>query len=584
MTLIEALDTFVSKVDPEWKAIHRVADKYRKRMVDAYVAGFEALRASVNVEELAAVEDIRHMPEHIDWGVFDSNMDSAYLLTGSILSDAGDQAAKYLTEQFKLTSDQITKAKIPKYRWSANERKVKLEASFNMRNPRAVQWSVDHTGELIKQVDTTTRAGVQQVITNALNYGGHPKETARQIRQMIGLTENQVKGILKYQDKLDQSGRSKARVDAMVDSQIRRKVRERALTIARTETIAASCAGQQLHWEDQLDKGFLNKQDLMKEWIVTPDDKLCPICSAMAGQKVEIDGEFDFGNKAPPRHPRCRCAIGLVERPGQELEAYAQSEQGQDWSRVDTAMARQQMTGAEANQIATQALNVIRGNWGKVEYTGVWKAADERLAKLQQEYPLKDYPVASHGDWLLERQKSWDHALNLNIADYMKEHPGVSQRVARNRTLKAMNPRPVKSDLSLAGEFFNTRIGINTESMGIYIPWEDAVVEHDEKLAQYAARVAEGKKMRALGNVAYGAEATMIHEYGHALMNDMKLWSDSEIHKYFASLSVDDIATGISSYANTCPGEFFAECFTEAHMPNPRPIAVKFMEILRRLL
>jgi len=334
MGLLEILDSFIAKVDPEWKAIHRVADKYLDKVASAYVDGFEALRNSIDVDALAKVEDIRQMPQHIAWTSFSKKMDSAYLLAGLILSDAGLVAAKYMPEQLKLTVTKAAKLKIPKVGLTGEG--LNLEGSFNMRNPRAVQWSVDHVGENIRQADDATKAGVNEIITHALNFGGHPRETARQIRQYIGLTENQIKGILNYQAKLDQSGRSKARVDAMVDSKIRRKVRERALTISRTETIAASCAGQQLHWEDQLDKGYLNKIDTMKEWIVTPDDRLCPICSAMAGQKVDIDASFDFGNKAPPRHPRCRCAIGLVERPGQELEAYEQSAQGQDWSKIDT--------------------------------------------------------------------------------------------------------------------------------------------------------------------------------------------------------------------------------------------------------
>jgi hypothetical protein len=254
-----------------------------------------------------------------------------------------------------------------------------------------------------------------------------------------------------------------------------------------------------------------------------------------------------------------------------ELEAYMDSDKGKDWTKVDAHLGiPPEIT----------ALAVVKGNWGDVEYTDSLKATDERLAKLQQQYPLKNIPLHSHGDWLLEQQAAWDKNLERNLVDYMRENPGVKEKVARKKVIASMTERPTKYDMWTAGEFFNTRIGINPQSLSADSTLDEAIKFREQKLALYARRTAEGKKQRYLSNVAFGNEAVMIHEYGHAVMNDMKLWSDSAFHKYFASLTHDEIAVGVSEYAATNAQEFFAECFTEIHMPNPRPIAVKTMQLV----
>ena len=57
-----------------------------------------------------------------------------------------------------------------------------------------------------------------------------------------------------------------------------------------------------------------------------------------------------------------------------------------------------------------------------------------------------------------------------------------------------------------------------------------------------------------------------------------------EYWKWYKSLSKDDIRQGLSDYATTNRGEFEAECFAEALMPNPRPMALKYMEFLSKIM
>ena len=337
MSMLETLDNFIMKVEPEWKALHNVADKRLKQVTDIYEQAFIKLQESVDIDSLAQ-HPISMMDDKIDWDVFTAACDEVYVVLGLVLIDGGNVAAKYLSNKMKSILDQSVTKRAPismPVIGGGSPEGLGLTGSFDMRNPRAVQWAQAYIGQDIKQINDASRQGIKTILTDAQKFGGHPYETARQIRQYIGLTDKQMGSVLKYQGKLDEEGRSKAQVDRMVDAEIRRKIRARANTIARTETIAASAGGQQLHWEEQLSKGYIDNKHMVKCWIVTPDDRLCPICAAMQDEKTAVDGTFGFGGKTPPRHPNCRCAVGLEEKEGAELEGYMESDEGKDWTKVD---------------------------------------------------------------------------------------------------------------------------------------------------------------------------------------------------------------------------------------------------------
>lgn len=93
----------------------------------------------------------------------------------------------------------------------------------------------------------------------------------------------------------------------------------RSLLIARTETIRASNGGAEAAY---MQSGVVEG----KEWLVTEDDKTCPLCNRMAGKVKRLnENYFSLGDKLvaegttmifdyedvsfPPLHPSCRCTI-----------------------------------------------------------------------------------------------------------------------------------------------------------------------------------------------------------------------------------------------------------------------------------
>lgn len=329
--MLTILDNFILKTQPEWKAIHDVADKYMPYVKKCYIAAFKKLRESINIDKLSE-SSIQLMDTSIDWSVFRTACEKNYEIIGRAILDSGTQASFYLSHQNFWTRNQSVRKDstgdgpkdaganhetfiVPEIISTATIGQYEISAigSFNVRNPKAVNWTIDYVGGNIREVEEETRKAVRVIIEEALKYGGHPYETAREIRQHIGLTERQTMSILNYQRKLDESGRSQTRVDNMVDSQIRRMIRMRAETIARTETIDAANQGQLLHWEDMAEKGYIDTRYIKKKWSTTPDDRLCPVCMAISGEIADINQSFSWGGMRPTRHPKCRCSISLVE-------------------------------------------------------------------------------------------------------------------------------------------------------------------------------------------------------------------------------------------------------------------------------
>lgn len=148
--------------------------------------------------------------------------------------------------------------------------------SFDKTNPRAKKWVKDHALETIEDISTATRESIRHLIEDAFNGEFDVHDLGDQITALIG--------------------------DAA-----------RAEIIARTETMTASNRGQQELWDQAVDADLLTGRE-KQVWIVTPDDRLCPICEPMEDETAPLGGTFTVDGaeiSGPPAHPRCRCTVGL---------------------------------------------------------------------------------------------------------------------------------------------------------------------------------------------------------------------------------------------------------------------------------
>jgi len=189
---------------------------------------------------------------------------------------------------------------------------IGVAVRFDMRNPFAEQAAITHRARLVRDVSTATQKGIANLVRKGLAEGIPPRDLAKLVKPMIGLTNNQASAALNLRKTLLKHGVSKEVTSKTVGRYIEKKLRERAETIARTETIRASNAGTQAAWSEARERGLIRVGGEPREWIAAYSERTCPICQALDGETVPFDAVFSNGSMYPPAHPRCRCAVGLV--------------------------------------------------------------------------------------------------------------------------------------------------------------------------------------------------------------------------------------------------------------------------------
>lgn len=313
--------------DPEYQWLHDIADAAAPRVRRAFLEAIARIRGSAKEAELrAAVES--------------GNVETALRVLGldKTLSSAVNAAIMPPLEDAFLRAG---RAAVPVTLPKGGE----LAMRFDISNPNAARFLQRYSFELVRQVSDDTRAGVRQVVLDAFRFGGHPREQARLIRQMIGLTDKQAQAVDNFRVLLETGDRealtralrdrrfdptldnalgqaaerqlTAEQIDRMVGRYRERMLASRAENIARTETLRAANAAQETAWEQAAQQGLLNRATLRRQWLVTPDDRLCIWCAAVPEMNVggvPMGGMFrtPLGPIAyPPLHPQCRCVTIL---------------------------------------------------------------------------------------------------------------------------------------------------------------------------------------------------------------------------------------------------------------------------------
>lgn len=201
----------------------------------------------------------------------------------------------------------------------------KITFRFDRTNPQAVAWAKQHAADLVTDVTGETRKAIRKVIARAFTENMPPRESARLLRKIVGLTETQEESLDKLRralrenpGKIVRMGERKFKAPTtrtgirdIIERQSDRMIRNRSILIARTETISASNQGQTQLWQQAVAEGVLPRT-AKRVWIVTPDERLCPICEGLDGKTSSLNGSFENKFDNPPAHPGCRCTTGLA--------------------------------------------------------------------------------------------------------------------------------------------------------------------------------------------------------------------------------------------------------------------------------
>lgn len=158
-------------------------------------------------------------------------------------------------------------AEIVKINGTAAYAELGVEGSFDVSNPKVVEWIRKRCGDLIKSILDTTKDKLRKTLAEGIQMG----ESIPSLASRVSAVYEEAKGY-------------------------------RAKNIARTETIAASNQGALQAYEQS---GVVKK----KEWYCAIDERTCEECAPLHKEIVKLDDNFSGGVDAPPLHVNCRCTI-----------------------------------------------------------------------------------------------------------------------------------------------------------------------------------------------------------------------------------------------------------------------------------
>lgn len=301
--LAEGLDTEITGSKNTWRSIHDVADsnlsefektfsKHVKDFSDDLSPAIGEALGKKNIQEAISLSTQ-------SWNAASNKLKGAMLLKlRKTLVDSANKVAK----------DILTIAPKKPY-----------EINFRYTNPRATEWARKQSSHLVTKINEDQRTTIRNIITQGFDEQLTGKKVAMNLRSQIGLQSRQQTALENFKKRGAAKGWSEKLLDKRAASYKKKLIRQRAESIARTELARSANMGQQLLWEESIANGTLDPSKFVKLWMVTPDDRLCPVCETYVGYSVEVLGTFEAPNGAqlptPPLHPMCRCSLALIKKP-----------------------------------------------------------------------------------------------------------------------------------------------------------------------------------------------------------------------------------------------------------------------------
>lgn len=288
------------KSDTDYAWLHDIADASAPKVRDAFLRAVEQVRgtpkeaalrealASGSVERVLAVLNVKAAMETAVAAQVVPILEDAFIAAG--------RAAPAATIPSQILGTGVA------YR-------------FDIANPETLAFLRSYEMGMIREVTAETQLAVRGIVEEAFKFGGHPRDQAKRIRSLVGLTQRGAIAVRNYEDALREEGRAEDQIARMTERYRQRMLKLRATTIARTETIRASNQGAVAAWRGAAAKGLLSRATFRMQWLVTPDDRTCPNCAPVPGLNdggVPLGGIFKtpLGNvDAPPLHPNCRCVL-----------------------------------------------------------------------------------------------------------------------------------------------------------------------------------------------------------------------------------------------------------------------------------
>jgi hypothetical protein len=274
--------------------LYVIADRLAPALRRAFLAAIEEIRAHTTFAALSAAiasGDIATILAAVQVARFSTALAPAVQVIETIVTEA---AARALTE--------VTD--------------IAVRASFTIVNPLAAVAAHTRGAQFVTQVTRETRAAIRALTARAVTEGIAPRELATLIKPSIGLTVRQTQAVLNARAEWSASGLAGESLTKKLEAYGAKLLKQRAVMIARTETIAAANTGQLAAWRGAVQLGHLQPETTSRVWSAASDQRVCPICEALDEQAVDFEDAFTTldGDElmSPPAHPSCRCSVSLA--------------------------------------------------------------------------------------------------------------------------------------------------------------------------------------------------------------------------------------------------------------------------------
>jgi SPP1 gp7 family putative phage head morphogenesis protein len=183
-------------------------------------------------------------------------------------------------------------------------------------NPYSIEFMRSKSSKLVKDISEGQRNALRKTLASNFSKGRRSEVILAAIERTVGLTDIQAVAVDMRYETMIGSGAPEAIAEQGAERYGSQLLRQRAETIARTETNDAQNAGLVDSWKVAQDNGFLPKQ-MKKRWVALDDsDRTSDICRELDGQIVPFDEEFysevlgEYIDR-PPGHPNCRSTLVL---------------------------------------------------------------------------------------------------------------------------------------------------------------------------------------------------------------------------------------------------------------------------------
>lgn len=225
--------------------------------------------------------------------------------------------------------------------------------SFDPSSPRAVEAMRSLKDEFLTRFNGDQRETIRATITAGLETGAGPREVAREIRKVIGLTSQQAAALERYRAllrdlssealtsptrdrrydatvrKATKEGRAldADKIEEIIEARRRKMLRYRSEQIAINESARALNLGREEGLRQMVEASGIDPALVTREWRSVRDSRVRDTHIALDGQKTGLDGVFLSPSGALLRYPRdpkapshetagCRCyTVHKIARP-----------------------------------------------------------------------------------------------------------------------------------------------------------------------------------------------------------------------------------------------------------------------------